>query len=172
MDWTSLGNIFVSAVALIGGLAGLVQILQYLEQRRNRNKEAPQIHQGTPKKPLPLLSTIPNNLPPRGIFIGRDDKKQELYETIKSRPQLIVVEGVAGIGKTSLVLEVVYRCLGESLASRRKRSGESRFNAFIWITAKASSLTLEKILDMVARTLYYPYISQLESGERFNEVIN
>jgi tetratricopeptide (TPR) repeat protein len=183
MNWPLLGSIIVGAITLIGGVAGVVQIIQYLEQRRKQSnnaaqqtslitQEPPSVRHEQPRGRL-LPAVIPNNLPPRGIFVGREDEKKEIYAIIRSSSRVIVVEGVAGIGKTSLVLEVAYKFLGESLANRRKGSVKNtRFNAFVWITAKASNITIDNVLDLIAKTIDYPYISRLEIEDKFNEVTN
>lgn len=181
MDWPLvIGSLATSFIVLVGIVSGIIQIVQYIEEHRNRpridRKRQKKQHQPPNflKQPENLSSwvLIPNNLPSRGTFIGRDDKKKELYEAIALSPILTIVEGVAGIGKTSLALEVAYKYLGEAVANQRKSSptGES-FRAIIWLSAKASAITIDNIIDSIARILDYPYISQLEQREKFNEII-
>ena len=54
---------------------------------------------------------IPHNLPPRSEFIGREEAKALVHEALRSRSYLISIDGIGGIGKTSLALEVAYECL-------------------------------------------------------------
>lgn len=116
-------------------------------------------------------TNISSNLPSRGIFIGREAEIEVLYQAIKSNLRLIVVEGMAGIGKTSLALEVAHKFHEESLAASEKRDCQhNEFNVFIWITA-TSPITLENVLDIIARTLDYPYISQLDLEKKLDSVL-
>lgn len=54
---------------------------------------------------------IPHNLPPRSEFIGREEAKALVHEALRSRSYLISIDGIGGIGKTSLALEMAYECL-------------------------------------------------------------
>lgn len=166
IDRILVGKITTEVFTVITVLAGIAQILQYLQDRKTKRESDSTI------EPFPLSPAITNNLPSRGIFIGREDEIEKLYQAIKSNIRLIVVEGVAGIGKTSLAREVAYKFLDESLAAREERDVQhNEFNAFIWITAKASSITLENVLDTIAHTLDYPYISQLELDKKLDAVL-
>ncbi len=57
------------------------------------------------------IQLIPHNLPPRSEFIGREEIKARVHEALRSRSYLISIDGIGGIGKTSLALEVAYECL-------------------------------------------------------------
>lgn len=113
---------------------------------------------------LPKLS-VPHNLPPRSEFVGRETEKGRVYEALLSRSYLISIDGIGGIGKTSLALEVAHECLQ---ASREANSfdGKTTFAGFIWASAKDRDLALDDLLDAVARTLDYPGIAQRPVGEK------
>jgi len=114
------------------------------------------------ERPTPVLlpvPQIPNNLPPRGEFIGRDAEKARVHEALRSRSYLVSIDGIGGIGKTSLALEVAHECLRASKGADSS-GGIARFSGFIWTTAKDRDLTLNALLDAVARTLDYPGIVQ------------
>ncbi|MCB8985834.1 MAG: ATP-binding protein, partial [Ardenticatenaceae bacterium] len=65
--------------------------------------------------------TIYHNLPrpDYGEFIGREEELNQIFSLLRPSPlsnyHLIVVDGVGGIGKSTLALEVAYRCLQTSL---------------------------------------------------------
>jgi predicted ribonuclease YlaK len=54
-----------------------------------------------------------HNLPPRNFttLLGRDADKDRVLQALESRYPLITIEGFAGVGKTSLALEVAYKVL-------------------------------------------------------------
>lgn len=150
--WEIIGSIGI----IIGIAAGVVQVLDYLQKRR-RNKE--QLSQ-EPQAPLPPpVPTIPHNLPSRTDFIGRAAEKARVYEALRSRPYLVSIDGIGGIGKTVLALEVAHECLRAS-RGEGPTDGIPTFSGFIWTTAKDRELTLNALLDAVARTLEYPGIAQ------------
>jgi hypothetical protein len=112
-----------------------------------------------------LERQIPHNLPPRSEFIGRDAEKSRMQEALCSRSYLISIDGIGGIGKTSLALEVVYDCLRAS-KGKQPDDGIATFEGFIWTTARDRNLSLNAVLDTIARTLEYPGIVQQPSEEK------
>ncbi|MBN1136861.1 MAG: tetratricopeptide repeat protein, partial [Anaerolineae bacterium] len=102
---------------------------------------------------------IPHNLPPRSEFIGREVEKARIHEALRSRYFLISIDGIGGIGKTSLALEVAYECLQAS-QSDDPPEGLVTFDSFVWATAKDRDLTLNTLLDAIALTLDYPGMVQ------------
>jgi hypothetical protein len=69
--------------------------------------------------------SIRENLPQRtyGRFVGRELEIGKLLSTISQdyRQHIIIVDGVAGIGKTSLVLKVAYKCLLANSINNKER---------------------------------------------------
>ncbi len=119
----------------------------------------------------PALSprSILHNLPPRGEFIGRDAEKAQVHQALQSRTRIVSIDGIGGIGKTALALEVAYECL---VASRGDipTDGIATFDGFIWTTARDRELDLNDVLDAVARILEYPGIAQKPLAERQSAV--
>jgi len=126
--------------------------------------------------------TIIHNLPPRTDFVGREREKKQVHEALKSRFYLTMIDGIGGIGKTSLALEVLHECLAASrllashLVANKKNppaseNGAQTFDAFIWTSARDRDLNLNDVLDTIARVLDYPFITQLPAGEKRHEVI-
>ncbi len=110
--------------------------------------------QAAPPEGAPPPPCIPQNLPPRGEFIGREKEKDTLRQALASRSYLVAIEGIGGIGKTALALEVAHECWENRL-----------FEAVIWTTARERPIDLTNVLDTIARTLDYPYIAQMPPGE-------
>jgi hypothetical protein len=96
---------------IIGIVASIVQILQYLQERRQKKRQpiAEEVIALSPPAPA-----IPSNLPPRGEFIGREKEKVRVREALASRWPLTCIDGIGGIGKTALALEVTGECLRAS----------------------------------------------------------
>lgn len=101
------------------------------------------------------MSEIPHNLPnPDYIqFVGREEEAARLHELLswKSRAWVIVIDGIGGIGKSALALELGHYYLRDY----HRISPENRFEAIIWTSAKQTVLTAEgiKTRHQVLRTL-------------------
>ncbi|MEW5957955.1 MAG: tetratricopeptide repeat protein [Chloroflexota bacterium] len=104
---------------------------------------------------LPALE-IPQNLPAAvGGFVGREAEMGELIEQIEGRWPLICVEGIGGIGKTSLSIEAAHRMMERQY-----------FDGAVWMSAKDWKLTLNDLLNTIARVLEYEKLAQLPAEEK------
>jgi LuxR family glucitol operon transcriptional activator len=87
-----------------------------------------------------------------------------LAEGLDSFHSLLVVEGLGGVGKTTLVIEVAYQCLwGSDLMPN------SLFDAAVWVSARGQldqKLWLNDVLSTIARVLDYHSVAQLEFDEK------
>jgi tetratricopeptide (TPR) repeat protein len=135
---------------IVGIIAGIVQVADYLQKRRGKPKKS---------RSRARPTRIWHNLPPRSEFIGREAEKKRLHEALRSRSYLISIDGIGGIGKTSLALEVAHECLRASKSDEPPQRAVT-FDGFIWTTAKDRDLTLNELLDTVARTLDHLGIAQ------------
>ena len=92
---------------------------------------------------------IPNNLPtPEHMaLIGRHQEIADLLELLSPQlaAHLISVDGIGGVGKTALVLEVAYRCLRASTGEAPNRQ-IPLFDAIIFVSAKQYYLTASGLL--------------------------
>jgi LuxR family glucitol operon transcriptional activator len=109
---------------------------------------------------------VQHNLPHRGDFVGREIEKKQVHEALGSRSFIITIDGIGGIGKTSLALEVLHECLAASQNSQPAQNGVQKFEAFIWTSAKDRELSINDVLDVIAHTLDYPFLTQLPLEEK------
>jgi len=165
---------FLTIAATVAGILGFLYVL-FVGQ-----KSIPEWfrERKTPKNDLPSQSApqaiasrvVQHNLPHRGDFIGRDREKKQVHEALRSRSFIVTIDGIGGIGKTSLALEVLHECLAASQNSQPPQPEAQKFDAFIWTSARDRELTINDVLDTIARTLEYPFITQLSPKEKRHEI--
>jgi tetratricopeptide (TPR) repeat protein len=80
------------------------------------------------------------NLPRRPFFVGREEEIKAIFESLhpNSRTFIIGIEGIGGVGKSALAIEVSHRCVEKEL-----------FESVIWISSKESILTLHGIEPVI-----------------------
>ena len=80
------------------------------------------------------------NLPRRPFFVGRDEELKAIFESLQpnSRTFIIGIEGIGGVGKSALAIEVSHRCVENEL-----------FEKVIWISSKEAMLTLHGIEPVI-----------------------
>lgn len=85
-------------------------------------------------------------LPRRPYFVGREHEMGVILQSLQpnSRTFIIGIEGIGGVGKSALAIELGHRCIENDL-----------FDTAIWISAKESTLTLHGIEPIIpeAKTL-------------------
>jgi tetratricopeptide (TPR) repeat protein len=122
-----------------------------------------------------------HNLPQRDYeqFVGRQKELAEVRRLLqpypKSRAYVITIDGIGGIGKSALALEVAYT-FRDQYASLPETE---RFEAIVWVSAKRSYLTVDGILERrqafrtlddlytaIAQVLDYPAITRARAEEQ------
>lgn len=83
-----------------------------------------------------VLNNLPQYDPVR--FVGREAELARLHKLVSpdDRAWIIQIDGVGGVGKSALALQLAYD-LQENFA---RRARAERFEAIVWITAKEGSL--------------------------------
>ncbi len=90
-----------------------------------------------------------HNLPPRdyGAFVGRQAEFDQIHQLLQpyphSRHHVITIDGIGGIGKSTLALETAYR-YRDSYASL---PAAERFEAIVWVSAKRAHLSAHGLIE-------------------------
>jgi LuxR family glucitol operon transcriptional activator len=119
---------------------------------------------------LPEPPCVYHNLPQPdyGHFVGRDEELDRIHQLLKPYPQsryhIITIDGIGGIGKSTLALEAAYRYLRHYDIL----PPEERFDAIIWASAKQNVLTADGIVSrrQALRTLDDVYTTISTTLER------
>ena len=77
--------------------------------------------------------------PDYGRFIGREDEFQQMIRILRPYPHsqhsIVTIDGIGGIGKSALALEVAHRYL----RNYDRIPADERFEAIIWTSAKQTA---------------------------------
>lgn len=115
-----------------------------------------------PGEPVPVRSNLP---PSFGDFVGRAEELHRVLQALDSaRWPVVAIEGLGGLGKTTLALQAARRCLPGPQGALQQP-----FTAVIWISAKdqpEKKLWFNDILTLVARELGYDAIAQHVSAQK------
>ena len=119
----------------------------------------------------PTAVRILHNLPPLySEVFGREKDLARVLEGLASRAPLISIEGLAGIGKTTLALETAHHYISNANGSQ---PSVQPFDAVVWVSAMdrpEQKRWISEVLDTVARILGYRYVSQQPLEQKLIEV--
>lgn len=119
---------------------------------------------------------FPNTLPRRDAFFGREKEIANALDALspQDRGWGVVIDGIGGIGKTALAIEVAYICHERNL-----------FDVFLFTTAKRSqlepsgeqivpgaTLTLDGMVNNLSSMLGQPTVTQLTGAEQSPSLLN
>lgn len=130
-----------------------VPTTQVLELLRNAEptplldlQEKPEL----PKSPPTSTANLYNRIPPVSDFVGRKDELKKLTGALKDdRVRLIVITGIAGIGKTTLVAKSL---------QREKREKVFWYRLHEWETLRNMGFVLGEFLAQQGRTEFKQYM--------------
>jgi hypothetical protein len=152
-------------------LASFQQGHQMMTLQRDQNHLMSALVETVSRNPLLLASSsdrspgmalpqVSDNLPPPpNQFFGREKELQRILDGLRSRSPLVSIEGMSGMGKTTLAIEVAYSCLAGPQALL-----EPPFEYVVWISAKdrpEQKHWMNEVLDTTARILGYLSIPTL-----------
>lgn len=162
---------------------GIRQALMQLTEAIGEKKLLPS---GSSTTVLPE-NNLQHNLPIAnyGQFIGRESEIAKIHEILRPYPHsqhsLVTIDGIGGIGKSTLALEVAHHYL----RNYQHLSQQDRFDAIIWVSAKQTVLTtqgiqkrpqafrtLEDIYAAIAITLQRQDITKASADEQIEIVRN
>ncbi|GAB4472000.1 MAG: tetratricopeptide repeat protein [Elainellaceae cyanobacterium] len=114
------------------------------------------VMQPSPQQQL-VRHIVQHNLPAPtcSAFVGREAEITQLLALLLPQhgTQLISVDGIGGVGKTTLVLEAAYRCLQASQnASDQLDQGIPTFEAIVFTSAKRQFLAPFGLVERVGRS--------------------
>lgn len=132
----------VQLQALVGVNEGVRQALLQLTDAIGENKLLPAPEEKSPSGRR-LFSNLPQ--PDYGVFIGREKELAQIIQVLKEYPEsihsVITIDGIGGIGKSALALEVAYYYL----RNYDNLPEKDRFDAIVWTSAKLRVLSPEGI---------------------------
>ncbi len=110
-----------------------------------------------PQLEAPEQARVQHNLPQPDYsgFVGRDKELADILRVLRPYPHsqihVVTIDGIGGIGKSTLALEVAHRYLN----NYDRLPPEERFEAVVWTSAKQNILTADGIVQrrQILRTL-------------------
>jgi tetratricopeptide (TPR) repeat protein len=149
------------------GLLGRVWLERFLQTAQHPAPDLllDQLCPATPARPR--APRVYENLPAPTYsqFVMREQTFAEVVDGLKQRSAMVLVVGLGGNGKTSLVREVASHCLAGT-------GDAPRFDAAGWVSDqdRRGTTNLSMVLDEIARTLDYPGFTQFVHEEKQREV--
>ena len=114
--------------------------------------------------PSRTLPKVRDNLPPhQSEFFGREKERADILKSLRSHSSPISIEGLGGVGKTTLAIEIAHSCLAGPQAVL-----DPPFEYVVWVSAKdkpEQEHWLNDVLDIIAWTLDSPSLKKLSEEQ-------
>ena len=159
LDTWSRGNVppnwvilrFLAEVGYVRAKLPVSWVEEFLEAADYPRESIPPIIADLQSELVEIDRGILHNLPQRdpSRFVGRREEVAQLRHLLSPDHQawVITVDGIGGVGKSELVLEVADRLRQEYAMMRRRE----RFQAIVWVTAKETGLSEAGVITPVHR---------------------
>lgn len=100
-----------------------------------------------------------HNLPYKSVIFGREADVDHVIARI-TKSNVVLIEGKPGVGKTSLAVAVAYRLLEEKA-----------FDRVVFLSGKDTPISLDSVLDEIARITAQIDMLQAETSEKIQRVL-
>lgn len=100
-----------------------------------------------------------HNLPYKSTIFGREADLHQVLSKI-TEANVVLIEGKPGVGKTSLAVAVAYKLLEER-----------NFEKVIFLSGKDTYISLDFVLDQIARIILQTDILQAETPEKMRHIL-
>lgn len=114
--------------------------------------------------------SVSHNLPVKGPKVGRNSEMERVFAGIRSGYGVIALEGLGGMGKTTVALHCAWQLADCDAAEMAALVGHS-FDAIIWIDDRSGAIRVNQILDTVAEVIDYPFIRSLGPDAKLTAVL-
>jgi LuxR family glucitol operon transcriptional activator len=121
-------------------------------------------------RPAPPPTQQRHNLPPRvATFVGRKGDSENVLDALSSRYPVVTVEGFAGVGKTSLAVEIGHACVMSPNAAAQ----DIIFDFVVWVSAGEKpdqKEWFEDVLNAIATVTGFPAVCSVSADHLHEKV--
>lgn len=164
----------ISTIVAIVGLIAAIIIGVWQIYLAKKAIPQPSTKNDIDKTPLETHQTsrkyVISNLPARGEFVGREKEKARVLEGLKSNYPFVIIQGLAGMGKTALAREIGWVIKEKSESVSDNNQDLPIFDAIIWIENSNGNLSLVELLDIISG-MVFKHSDQLQIPRRKIEVM-
>jgi LuxR family glucitol operon transcriptional activator len=148
--------------ALFDVARGIRQVIEEILSKEELLHDASRLHSMEPHHPV---SRAPHNLPRLPIeFLGREKDVVRVLTALASRSYIICIEGLGGVGKTTLAIQTALYSMSEP---------NRFFEHVVWVSAvdrPDQEYWLTEVLDTILRELGSPAFTKMPLEQKILEV--
>jgi tetratricopeptide (TPR) repeat protein len=99
--------------------------------------------------------SLHRNLPAPPMLIGRQEEVTRLGKVLSTESHFVVIEGIGGVGKTAIALNVAHALFDNRTVDR-----------VVWASSKGRTLEFPELLDLIATGLDQPYLTRCDITQK------
>src|SRR5450755_4640430 len=168
--WENRDQAFLNVVAGIREAIQALFSIQPFHQSMEAELASPslpnsQVFRGESFVPTPTVPSNKCNLPNRHPHIvGREEQIQDVLTALEARAWFVTIDGMGGVGKTTLALEAAHKSREDS----RLHSSLSSFTGYIWTSARNKpNFCLDDVTEAILSVLAPPeFLNSSTSHDR------